>query len=561
MCTSHAAVAADSGIPEPLRRLFTAARLPEKACWQAIKEAVAVVETDADIDAGRKKLRSFMRSLPLSWILRLVAEIHANFPKSAAAFAEHARVTGETLAWEESIALWQQFLDIFPRYSGGYTEIAYALRQVGRTPEAAAFLELGWRHECASKELAKQRMLLSFHAEQARAWQAGIQGLSRPSLAMCRALLLSRKMEPQTVTLLLEPLQSLLGLKKTVGDASVFWSDPPEALIFVGGYGWSGSTAVSDLLKECSCVFDPLPDVGEYYALETVFGLCDFHNLKNNADEGRVFCQSDKKVIQGKLLDFYFAHILGFLSPPGCQVKENPCDTYNRQNFAIISIYSDNEFLKRIGQIVSLFYIKIIGYIDNAEGELKTKHVIEFVCASLSEMFILCIDSGRPKSSKFLLIDNAIHPVSVNLIQYFTGNIYYIAIRRDIRDQCLSWRREPWKMGVSTTIEAMLQYVLNSYKKITDEMLSPSGKYSLADITFESFVKCNQLQTDVLRWLNISEEKHDKPATRFFPDKSSKRIGYYDCNLDQETLAALGKAHDGALRDYMQNPARFKNLD
>lgn len=283
----------------------------------------------------------------------------------------------------------------------------------------------------------------------------------------------------------------------------------PVRKVFISGFGWSGSSALSDLMKDCKGVM-VMPGPGKHDIIN--LGAEDETTIFE--DVGSLAILWDKFVLGMKkpnaLLDFVRLHVLGVLPKRALEMKA--C-LWTR---SIVKKYDVNYY-----RLVDEFLYGLLGGQSNSIDE-KKKSFIRFTNRLIHLV-------ARDKDAKVILFDNAIKAQNIRRLEMI-GDATCVVVARDPDDQYISMQNENMYMTRSPEAFVSMQHdKLRSFLEGVD-CLEGSGCTTYA-VFFEDLVQNNaQWRKKLLRELlgsDVEIPSENRPDAKFKASESIKNIGQY----------------------------------
>jgi len=272
--------------------------------------------------------------------------------------------------------------------------------------------------------------------------------------------------------------------------------------IFLCGFGWSGSGAVFDYLRQSSAVeaqfddvelscFDGLPAIG--------FGASQILR-----DAGRSW--ADTIAVVKKFLLFT---VLG--QGFGAELAAER-SRYEKKALLAQFRNDDRELEKFVG-ICSRF-IDRVARVPRGDTVAIYNALSDFICSSL-----------EIKESSFALDihNNSIHGPNINTLQLIP-NARACVVFRDPRDQfvarCLESRRG------AMSARAFVEGFRANVRLYADALANPEVRSRVVPVQFEEFVRSASVRTAVLAKLGVDPATVEE-GVFFAPEKSAKNIGIH----------------------------------
>lgn len=282
--------------------------------------------------------------------------------------------------------------------------------------------------------------------------------------------------------------------------------------VFICGFGWSGSGAVYDYLKQSSSIFDPFEGV-EISCFDGLpnsgLGVSELSRLRNEPDE----------YLYPRFVEMFLTVILGQmfkgLNPSG--------HTKMLKKSLFYQFSKDPDYFNKFMGSTELFF----NVIKNESFRSKEKCFNYF-----NDYFssVLSIKSDRKKSVN--IFNNCIHAPNVNAIEFVNKSLACV-VTRDPRDQYVARYHESsrGKISPNTFVSNWKNNWYMYQKSISDSKF----KSRIHTIAFEEFVINNNARLRVLEFLGLSACSIGDSKI-FSPDNSFKNISIFKEFENQESI-------------------------
>lgn len=286
--------------------------------------------------------------------------------------------------------------------------------------------------------------------------------------------------------------------------------DNPVKKLFISGFGWSGSSALSDIIKDCPGV-TVMPGPGK-------------HKLINLGaeDETTIFEQTgslealwDKYISDEKkptaLSDFIRIHVLGVLPKRALEMK---------------ACFWTRSFVKKYGKV---YYKLVDEFLYELFGKAKTikEKKESFVRFSTRLINLVAIKD----EAEVIIFDNAIKAQNIKRLEMI-GEATCIVVSRDPDDQYISMQNENIYVKRNPETFVSMQYEkINAFTNGANYLQEQELEIRPYAIFFEDLVlNGEKWREDLLKELlgpDVKVPNENAPNARFKSSESAKNIGQY----------------------------------
>ena len=293
-------------------------------------------------------------------------------------------------------------------------------------------------------------------------------------------------------------------------------SDGPVA-IFVAGFGWSGSGAAFDFLRQ--------HQDAETFSKEELTILA---SREGDVVKCLDVLQREPKQFQNTFCATILHGILGL------STRSNQGEKIIKKARArsLISVFIDD---KEKIQSLLLATQKLVRTALQIDTEDVDRHTL--FSAAFAEFFriVLKLKQG---GTRYLLFNNAITGRYIEAIRLMPENSIAIAVVRDVRDIYCD------RFFAGRCAEA--QKFVNAYRskrRLYEEALAhPDVGPKVIEIWFENLILDPDFRQDLLVHLGMNPARSDDGSKSFDPEKSRKNIGMYSAFSDQAAIAVIEDA-------------------
>ncbi len=313
--------------------------------------------------------------------------------------------------------------------------------------------------------------------------------------------------------------------------------------VFVGGFGWTGSSAVFDAFRGYA-ITKEMPGVGN----------ADFIN--DGADSEPMIYQgpagveelSDDYAAKGAISSelwekFFRLYILCDLNTTYFEYKTMHANRLLREMLGVNYYNIIAEFLRDYcAQQTTTEPPRV------AKGPPKIKRSVDKFCAEFVVRFSERLVKALFDDDDIAIFNNAIGTNKVDVIRYIPGNVTYVSVNRGILDQMADQRQ----LNLFFTATAK-QFVnskkkkLDAYRKGVVSVTRVNNDHRFIDLFFEDWVKSSALREATARNL-LGHYSGSEELMYFNPSVSQKNVGIHSGVLtsdEDKYLSAMRKKHSG----------------
>ena len=316
--------------------------------------------------------------------------------------------------------------------------------------------------------------------------------------------------------------------------------------VSVSGYGWTGSSACFDLLREFR-EFEVIP--GEFRIAKDPYGLADLENsLLNNWD----FIRHD-------------VAIRDFLNY--CNVLSRDTDLFSRsgKNFSYkLSVDFMHESTRYIEKLCEMTYLgdtfvhrydipayrNLIMKIRTKLGKNNAKPMyysrpdegifLEETKIFIDNLFDKCIKDNNIST---IVLDQAIPPTNIYNCRRYFSNIKTIIIDRDPRDIYVNMIRGKGLLGPELTNKDSAKKYIKWHKQLrrmSAKDINNDANNQVLRIYFEDLVlNYDEAILKIIDFLDIKKTSHEFKGEFFIPSYSVGNIGIWKNYKDQTTMSII----------------------
>ncbi len=300
------------------------------------------------------------------------------------------------------------------------------------------------------------------------------------------------------------------------------------------GYGWSGSSAVVDLLKEFSATWEP--DV-EFRLIKDPYGLMDLkYNLVNRWDPLNVdvaiknflWFTYHLNIQSGK---FKLVNGLGYERVWGSKFLDITNDFIKK--LTVFQYDSNWHFLDFQKSKSTVLYNKVKHKIwpDSRRKIPKLYYAQcsenEFCqwCKEYIDDLMTCVVQ---EDKNYIILDQAVPIQNIEVTNDYFANYKAIVVDRDPRDQYVDLINSNMLIGADIRknhdVEKFISWFL-SYRKNQDKI---KRMQNVKFIHFEQLIlEYEKTTSEIMDYLGLKESQHINKLVRLNPKESAKNIGLW----------------------------------
>lgn len=276
-----------------------------------------------------------------------------------------------------------------------------------------------------------------------------------------------------------------------------------DKILVVSGYGWSGSSAICDYLREFSNV---VPVHGEVGIIEEYLGFKYFIKAIN-----------DNNKIYEHVIKFFFTNLIGCYAVESLPFYKPVRSSYNVLN----SCKNLAGYSQQVKSIAPLLADIVIESKQENYNSANIKQVLKILSKKLLDLITLDIPSD-----KIPVLDNSIHIQNIDLLNYMNG-VKVICSFRDPRAIYISMLEER---------QGFIKDPVNFIKEHSNIRMNIESAFTRLDmnsqdnvliLNFEDFVSNRECRENLVNQLGIGLNSWNSPEKYFKPEISSKNVRNY----------------------------------
>lgn len=285
--------------------------------------------------------------------------------------------------------------------------------------------------------------------------------------------------------------------------------------LFVCGFGWSGSGAVRDYLRE-------------FEGVEPIDGECPIFSEGLVSFKSIVESRMDSSIFIKKLVQLFFIVIF----------------TADLSLSPFRGIRSLNRRFKKYSVDYSNCVIELSKVIAKLIYKTKNNEPIEDYIVYLGDKLLDLVAAGKPKG-KIVLYDNAIMAKNIEVFRYLK-NFHVFCVQRDPRSNYVArvYENKPNILSVDAFISNRKKYYEIFNQKISTLPVNFLEQY-ISIINFEDFVLNESCRLTVLQKSNLTIDKWKLKNKYFDPNVSINNIKNFEQFDNQEDIKKISECfHD-----------------
>ena len=293
-------------------------------------------------------------------------------------------------------------------------------------------------------------------------------------------------------------------------------------IISISGFGYSGTGAIHDFLRDTNCSIDVL-EGRELDLFKYQFSLIEIYKKS---------CSTKNKIKKQDILKFIFSHILGLPFPGGVNSDEiNNRLVGSKALLKAALRLPEDKYRTELIKDICLF-MNQISYISNLN---KTKKKVEIISRNLINNFGRYYKKKYP-NKKYMILNNWIPASCINLSNLLPIKSKIIICTRNAIDAYYSWSIECLNLKYNYKILIFPYLILYFYRHIDfSRNFKLLNKYSASNIYFihfEDFIFKNTKTTGKLFYKNFFDIEFSSnfKFQKFDPTISKRNVGIYTNN-------------------------------
>ncbi len=308
------------------------------------------------------------------------------------------------------------------------------------------------------------------------------------------------------------------------------WPANPPTIISCVGFGWSGSGAVSDLLRDRLRVQEPYPPP-ELLLFRAGWGNTPLTKVVHDVQGGTLNLAD--------VVDALLTSVLG-LAPHGIDGHRFE---FARRKSALGHLQHNLDEAYRLVAACDRLVDGLAAAVS--QGRASTRIVETMVSLFLQRS--LCL--GTLGEGGGVMLDNAVHPRAVRVLDVVPSSLV-IAVTRDPRDQFAS--RYLARRTAMGTLEKEAGRFVDSQRQILEGFLTvlEAPSRAIRSVRFEDIVLDDSARQDLLDWVGVepAEPTPQGDARAFRPEVSARNVGIHRDLADggelDRILEALQPLHE-----------------
>lgn len=314
--------------------------------------------------------------------------------------------------------------------------------------------------------------------------------------------------------------------------------------ILVLGYGWSGSSAVVDLLKEYDCTYQ-IPV--EFRLIKDPHGLMDLrHNLVDRWDQLNVDIA---------IKDFLW--LVHYLNQPKTLLPTRAGLGYEL-SFDHDFLSSTKEYLKKIapiryegnwwyfdfsksgGRLLFERVMRKLNFRNKVNQTMYYSNISGAEFDNYSKQYIDSVFQKQAKGKQFVILDQAVPGQNPLAAAHFFSDFKILIVDRDPRDNYCDLINQHALIGEEINKHKDASFFIDWHRRNHEGKDVFSKDDRVKYISFEDLV-CDYDNTvcGIEKFLGLSSDQHEKKRQYFNPDISKKNVGIWKQCPNREAIKEI----------------------
>lgn len=312
--------------------------------------------------------------------------------------------------------------------------------------------------------------------------------------------------------------------------------------LITSGFGWSGSGAVNDWLREFREIRTPFGGMESAVFMDKI-GMPGIKTLRPLADTARQQAreQLDSAARESRWLAYLRARRRAATTPsPDVQQLLTAL-----KRFFLFSVLSEHRHaLRRQMQGGTELFHRFISncYVFLAELERidwSRQASFDALSRAIAALYWRCAADKADNPKAVLLFNNVINGINISLLASAPQCIQSIIVFRDPRDQFVAQTYESNRRRRS--VEEFIVHVNRAHALYRSETKNPDLSSRIREVQFEEFVTSDICRRELAASLDLSQDS--EMAEQYFkPCVSAGNIGIYKNFADQSAIRKIARA-------------------
>jgi hypothetical protein len=315
-----------------------------------------------------------------------------------------------------------------------------------------------------------------------------------------------------------------------------------HSYVCISGYGWTGSSACIDLLKEFDGFCAPS---GEFRILKDPYGLVDLENLLVHDWE---FIRHDTAIRDFLKYCEVLSRGTGLFSKTGKDFSSKLNINFMKESQSYIDKLTDMTYFG--DTFVHRYNIPAYkNFFMKARSKFGKNNAKSMYLARPSEDFFiketrkyidnLFIQYAHDKNVKKVILDQAIPPTNILKTKRYFNNIKIIIIDRDPRDIYVNMHRGKGLLGPDLINMDSSEKYITWHNMLREKSLCDNLKESVLRLYFEDLIfKYDESIDKITNFLDI-DSCHSQKGKYFKPSDSIKNVGLWKEYKNQIVMSEI----------------------
>ncbi len=301
--------------------------------------------------------------------------------------------------------------------------------------------------------------------------------------------------------------------------------------ILINGYGWSGSSALIDFMREFDGFFVPHK---EFRLIKDPHGVRDLDSaITQSTDQ----LNEDRTIREFIHFIEVYSRKVGGLRPLGLAYNNDFGEHFSQISMDYIEALTDYIYsgywwyldydMSRVKYLVfkTLKRLKIYNHQEHTKMRLTVKTEEEFLQLTKKYLNDIFSDCLKEKEYHTVVLDQAIPANRSSWGARYFNNAKVIVVDRDPRDVYIDLIKEKSLVGYDVAVRHDVQLFIDWFKKVRRPDSNPAD---YKRIQFEDLIlNYERVISEVMEYCDIDPILHSHKGERLKPEVSAKNIGMW----------------------------------